>query len=53
MITLPCDETGDSGIRPSNAQESAEVLCTARGIGDVDTETDGAAKMSGKEERPA
>ena len=53
MTTLPCNETGDSGIRPSNTQESAKVLCTARGIGDVDTKTDGAAKMSGKKERPA
>jgi len=49
---LPRDETRGGGIWSSNAQESAKVLCTIGGVGDVNTETDGAKEKGSKKERP-
>ena len=51
--TLPCDVTGNRGIRPDDTEESAKVLYTVGGVGDVDTETGSADEKTGKDEWPA
>ena len=51
--TLPCGDSGGRGIQPDDTEESTKVLYTDGGVGDVDTETDGAREKTGEDEWPA
>lgn len=51
--SLPCDDTGERGIRPGDTQESAKVLRTDGSVGNVDAKANHTREKTGKDEWPA
>ena len=49
---LPCDDARERGIRSSDTQESAKVLYTIRGVGNVDGEANRRTEKASENERP-